>query len=168
MHTFHNCLTHPKCRLAGWYLELRPDDRETLLKVLKAVTALYYGKFGMDPRFKNKEIGEFYNPSRLAAHWLQSVEALLREGPILVNANGGVLQKTNVTILETVESEDLHWNVRYEGEIITISRWPKGKHYYLTSNKNRMFSPNRFSTYEAAEREARHYVSEDHVHVQLR
>lgn len=40
---------------------------------------------------------------------------------VLVNANGGMMPLAGATILDTVESDDLHWHDRYNDERITIS-----------------------------------------------
>jgi len=100
-----------------------------------------------------------YNPIKLAAGWLQTADKFLIEGEtILVNVNGGMLSAKEVKILETVESDDIDWDVRYEDEKITISRWPEGRHYYLCSNKNRVFIPDKYNDYADALKAARRYV----------
>ena len=62
------------------------------------------------------------------------------------------------TILETTESDKIDWAIRYEDERITISRWPEAKHYYLCSNRNRMFVPDKYNEYADALKAARRYV----------
>ncbi len=44
---------------------------------------------------------------------------------------------------------------------------PKGKHYYLSSNRERVFVPEKFETYQAAKRAARRYVSADRIKSRL-
>jgi hypothetical protein len=66
-------------------------------------------------------------------------------------------------VLAEIERDDLTWPEHFDDEIITISRWPKGKHYYLSSNRGRVFVPEKFSTYQAAEEAARKYVSADRI-----
>ena len=60
---------------------------------------------------------------------------------MLVNMNGGMMPMAGATILDTVESEELIWPDRQDGERITLSRWPKGKHWYLASSTGRVFIP---------------------------
>jgi hypothetical protein len=72
-----------------------------------------------------------------------------------VNINGGMFPARESTILETVESDKIDWAIRYEDERITISRWPEARHYYLCSNRNRMFVPDKYNDYADALKAAR-------------
>jgi len=159
---FCRCQCHPKCpNLQGWYLELRPDDAETVMKVHKGVTATYWAKFGMDPHIDPTSP---YNPIKLAALWLQGVERFLLVGEtILVNVNGGLMPFDGAIILETIGSDNLDWNTRFDDEIITISRWPEGKHYYLCSSKYRIFVPDRHPTFEDANKAALRFVPAERI-----
>ena len=163
---FHRCQPHAKCPdLTGWYLELRPDDAETVMKLHRGVTGLYFFKFGQDPHIQRDENQRaLYNPIKLAANWLMLVERYLMAGEtLLVNSNGGIMPMRGIIILETVESDDLHWDDRFDDERITISRWPQAKHYYLASNKNRVFVPEKYNSYAEARREALRYVPTDRI-----
>lgn len=163
---FHRCQCHPKCPdLTGWYLEIKPDNGETVMKVHRGICGLYFFKFGMTPYSQaNKDWRAFYDPLRLAAGWLMSVEHYLMNGEtILVNSNGGIMPMDGAKILDTVESTNLHWNDRFDDEIVTIFRWPQAEHWYLASNKHRVFIPGKYNTYKAAEREALCYVPTDRI-----
>ena len=168
---FHLCQPHAKCPdLTGWYLELRPDDAETVMKVHKGVAYLYFFRFGTNPHItpadleKANELNVFYNPVKLAAQWLCTVEHyLLRGETLLVNSNGGIMPMEGVKVLETVESENISWNDRFEDEQIVISRWPEGRHWYLSSNKHRIFVPGKYDRYEEARREALRYVPTERI-----
>lgn len=165
-YTFHRCQPHAKCPdLTGWYLELRPNDAETVMRLHKGVTGLYFFKFGQDPHIQKDESQRaLYNPIRLAAGWLQSVESyLLRGETVLVNCNGGIMPLDGVPIFDTVESDNIRWNDRFDDERVLISRWPRGKHYYLASNKNRVFIPTKYDSYDEAHREALRYVPADRI-----
>jgi hypothetical protein len=166
---FHRCQVHRKLpNLQGWYLEIHPDDIETLIKIHRGVTYLYFAKFGLDPHIK-KESAEniLYHPIRLAATWLVTIERyLLNKKTVLVNANGGMMPYDGAIILETTESDDIAWDVCYDDEQIMISRWPQGKHYYLSSNKNRIFVPEKHISYEAARQIALRFVSAEHIRSQ--
>jgi hypothetical protein len=137
------------------------------MKVHKGVTILYFFKFGMNPHIQaDEDRKDLYNPIKLAALWLQTIERYLLNGEtILVNSNGGIMPLAGTKILETVESDNIHWDDRFDDERITISRWPQAKHYYLASNKNRVFVPSKYNTYEEAEREALRYVPVDRIRV---
>jgi len=163
---FYRCQCHPKCPdLIGWYLEVRPDDPETVMKVHKGVTGLYFFKFGMDPHIqKDEDRRALYNPIRLAALWLQSVEHyLLRGETLLVNSNGGMMPLDGVKILETVQSDKIDWDMRFDDEIVTICRWPEGRHWYLCSSKHRIFVPDKYDSYEEAHKVALRYVPADRL-----
>jgi len=162
---FHRCQPHARCPdLTEWYLVLRPDDVDTLMKLHKGVVGLYFFKFGMDPHIqKDKTQAALYHWAKLGAHWLMSVERYLMNGEtLLVNHNGGIMPMDGVKVLETVESDNIHWDNRYDDEIITISRWPRGKHWYLASNKfQRLFIPAKYVNFEEARHEALRYT--DHI-----
>jgi len=163
---FHRCQPHAKCPdLQGWYLELRPDDAETMMRVHKGVAYLYFNKFGLDPHIQKDETKKaLYNPIKLATGWLQSVERYLLAGEtLLVNCNGGIMPMDGTLILDTVQSDDLHWDDRFDSEIITIHKWPKGKHWYLTSNKNRIFVLEKHGSLTAARKAALRYVPADRI-----
>jgi hypothetical protein len=175
---FHRCQTYPALpNLQGWYLELRPDDADTLIKVHRGVVHLYFAKFGQDPHMAKLAVCSacgaptqesfLYNPIRLAATWLLGVEKYLLAGKsVLVNVNGGIMPFDGAIILETTESDVLSWDVRYDDERITISRWPKGHHYYLSSNKSRMFVPEKYASYADAHANALRYVTPDRIQSQ--
>lgn len=153
-YTFHLCQTHPKCPdLKAWYLQIGPTDPvDLLMKVHRGVIGLYYNKFGQDPHIQANELQrDLYNPIKLAAGWLATADKFLIQGKtILVNFNGGIVTTDTVTILDTVQSDNLDWDIRYDDERVTISRWPEGKHYYLCSNKNRLFVPDKYNEYQDA------------------
>ena len=166
-YTFHNCQLHPKCPdLTAWMLAIQPTDPiDLLMTVHRGVIALYYNKFGQDPHIQaNETQRELYSPVKLATGWLQTAHKFLINGEtILVNINGGMLTTKDVTILDTVTSDNIDWDIRYDDEKITISRWPEGRHYYLCSSKNRIFVPDKYNNYADALKAAKRYVPEDRI-----
>ncbi len=72
-----------------------------------------------------------------------------------------MLPLDSVTVLESRESQRLAFPKACEPERIIISRWPEGRHYYLISNLHRIFTPHRYTTYQAAEQAAKEYT--DHI-----
>lgn len=159
MYKFLLCQPDPRFSDTGWYLELRPDDPETVLKVHKGVTRFYYAKFG--PR--TVEVPGC-NPLDLVARWLSTVEQHLMAGvTLVVNSSGGWLPKDKVVVVAERESERLVWPTDFDDETITISRWPDGTHWYLCSNKDRIFVPDKYCTYEAAYKAARAFVPKDRI-----
>ena len=161
MYRFHLCQTHPKCPdLRGWYLELKPGDFVTLMDVHVGVCHLYWSKFGLNPHI---DPSGPYNPLVLAAKWMQSVERFLLSGEtVLINSLGGMLPG-KAKVLDTVELDKLEWPDLFDDEVITISRWPEGKHYYMSSNRDRIFCPSSHNTYEVARSVALRYVTADRI-----
>lgn len=158
---FHRVQPHPKCPdLTGWYLELRPDDGDTIMAVHKGVCNVYFFRYGLDPHVQQNETQRaFYNPMKLASQWLVSAERYLMNGEtILVNCNGGILPLAGAKILDTVETDDIAWDEQLDREEITISRWPNAKHWYLSSSKSRIFIPEKYNSYAEAEQVARRFV----------
>jgi hypothetical protein len=158
---FHRCQCHAKCpNLQGWYLEVQPDDNETVFRLHRGVAHLYFAKFGMNPHLKpDSDEGILYNPIKLAAQWLVGIERFLTRGQaVLVNSNGGMMPLDGTIILETREidtKDGYKWPDDFaDDEIVTISRWPEAKHYYLSSSKDRIFAPEKYTVYEAARRVA--------------
>ncbi len=163
MYKFARCQPHAKCpNLQGWYLILTPGDLDTLMELHTGVTYLYYCKFGMDPHLKPGSLDDVLkNPIRLATIWLRTVEKFLMAGITLaVNLSGGMMPLDSVKVLATIEQEKMIWPNHYDDEVIKISRWPDGKHYYLSSNKNRVFVPPKFIGYKDAHDMAGKYTDE--------
>lgn len=158
---FIRCRPHKKVDTQGWYLILSEEMgigycRDLVDKLHNSISNFYYFKFGMDPHLKDKP---FYNPIALAAKWFESViSALVNSETLAMNSCGGWFPLGDTEILEEVWSDELRWPDRYPDEVITISRWPDGQHFYLTSNQDRLFSLSKFNTVAAAEREAKKYT----------
>ena len=161
MYQFARCQSHPKYpELQGWYLVLKPDDCDTLEKLHKGVAGFYYGKFGKDPHIVKSDFAGICNPIRLAGKWLATVMKHLVTGETLVvNSKGGWLTYDSVQVLATQTSDDMRWPTLYKAETITISRWPRGRHYYLSSNRDRIFYPLKYLQYADALAEAKVYTN---------
>lgn len=160
MYRFVRCQTHPDCpNLQGWYLVLKTDDVDTLMELQEGVANLHYSKFSMDPHIAESEMAMAYNPTVLATKWLRSIEHFLLNGITLaINQSGGMVPLDSVKILAEIESEEIVWPDCYADEVVTISRWPAGRHYYLSSNKNRIFVPPWYIDYKAALHAAKKYT----------
>lgn len=152
MYRYVWCQTHSECPdLKGWYVVVEPDDFSLVAKLHKGITHVYYHKFGLDPHLQKSEIAGIYNPVRLGANWFNVVfNFLMNNHTLIVNSVGGWLPLDSVTVFRTVESSKLVWPDTYDDEVITISRWPEGVHWYLASNKDRIFTPPRFVQYKDA------------------
>ena len=82
---------------------------------------------------------------------------------MLVNPAGGFVAKRDLIVLAEIKRRDLTWPEQFADEIITISRWPQRPHYYLCSNRGRVFVPEKFATYRAARLAALRYVPADRI-----
>lgn len=160
MYQFARCQSHPNYPdMQGWYLVLKPGDVGTLMELHRAIARKYFCKFAMDPHLTMEKCPGFYGPVALAGKWLETVEKyLLQWDTIVVNSGGGLLTLADVKVLSTVESETMSWPDIYEDEVVTISRWSEGLHFYLSSNKDRIFSPGKYNTYEDALKAAKKYT----------
>ena len=155
---FARCQVHPAFDdVQGWFLEVQGDDPQLLAALHKSITAKYCSMLGEDSH------GCGADATRLAAAWLQSLESALQEGEVLVNPAGGIVAKRDLIVLAEIKRRDLTWPEVLADEIITISKWPKGKHYYLCSNRSRVFVPEKFATYRAARLAAIRYVPADRI-----
>jgi hypothetical protein len=134
-----------------WYVVLEPGDVELLEQLHRQATLMFAGKFG------NKHAaswGPLYDPITLGAKWLQSIEHFLEEGPLLVNQSTGFHP-----IPEELVIHEERLSETWPGEeVIVISKWPGGIHFYLHSSIERSFAVSRFPTYEAARQEAEKYT----------
>ena len=163
---FHRVQCHPEIAdLTGWYLEVGPGDYDTVTQLHRGVAHLYFARFGMDPHIKPDSVEcDVYNPIKLAAGWFIGIHKYLLAGEgVLVNCNGGLMPLHGSKILETVQRDDLDWPEDLDGEIITIMRWPQGRHFYLSSNRNRVFVPEKFNTFAAARSVALRHVHADKI-----
>jgi len=162
MYTFVYGQPHAKVKnRREWYLILEPGDVDTLMKLHKGVTLAYFYKFGFDPPvFKSELLASLYHPMRLAASWLESVEKFLATGVTLaVNFAGGMLPLDSVEVFTEEKSKRLLWpRYKYRNEVITISHWPEGRHYHLSSDKGRVFTTSKYNTYALAHQVARMYT----------
>jgi len=155
---FLRCQVHPAfVDVQGWFLEVRDGDPQLLATLHRSIVAKYHSMLGQDSHGCGRDA------ARLAAVWLRSLESALQEGDVLVNPAGGFAAKRYLIVLAEIHSRDLTWPEQFDDEIITISRWPKGKHYYLCSNKDRVFVPEKFTTCEAAREAALRYVPADRI-----
>jgi hypothetical protein len=123
----------------------------------RGVAQYYWYKFGKNPHLK--DAATIYNPLTLANLWLKAVEKYRMDGIIIgVNSCGGIFPLDSVKVLATVEKDRMTWPTLHEGEVITISRWPEMPHWYLTSNKDRIFVPIKYTRCVDARRAAQVYT----------
>ena len=156
MYRFALCETAPMT--SGWYLIVEPDDHRLLVELHKGVASMYYSKYGLDPHYAKTNLAQMYNPIRLAGRWLATVASQLARGQtIIVNSRGGWLPLDSVLVLDEITATKMVWPDNGDDDVITISRWLEGRHYYLTSRKGQIISPSKCNTYSAALRVAEGY-----------
>ena len=163
---FVRCQTHPRCpNLIGWFLQVESGDEELIQKLHKGVSSVYYWRFGVNPHVQKDELRrKLYNVPKLGGLWLEGIDKLFDSGgPVLVNSNGGMLPRSDVIVISEHDEESMIWPDQYEDETIKISRWPRGKHYYLVSNRSRVIVPEKFRSYKEAEAVALRYVPRERI-----
>jgi len=106
-----------------------------------------------------------YSPTRLVDGWSDTVDRLLdNDKAVYINVNGGIVPKDrSVKVVLREEKDEFAFPVTYEDEIIRVSCWKNGKHWYLSSNKDRIFVPEKFDTIAEATMESKKYVGEDRI-----
>lgn len=163
MYRFVRYRPEKKCPdLQGWFLVLKPGDLDTLMKMHEAVAHFYFVKFGSGG--SNARVGAALgiSPIHMASKWLEAVgKAQMRGETLVINKVGGWSKFNEDQVCSEMQSKRLAWPDYYEDEVVTISKYelPEARHYYLTSNKERVFSPPKHNTYEAAEAAAHVYTS---------
>ena len=160
MYRFYRCQPHKKCPdLFGWYLELRPNDFATFTHLHLGIARFYLLKYGL-----NSHKFDMPTPAYLVNLWVTQIRKLLSAGTtLLINSAGGLVPKADITIVAEHLSDRMIWPDIYDDEIITLSKWPDRKHWYLCSNKNRIIVPDKYSTYEAAYEAALTFVPKGRI-----
>lgn len=177
MYTFVRCRPHPKVDAESWYVKVSKDDLPLFERLHKAVSVGLFQRYVMDPHYfkdgnehrPNSELGDLIAPMRLGGGWCMTMEKIFHEhGCAFVNSSGGIT--TPMEVLEERKSETLHFpenpsrpSVR-SPEVITISQFPAGDHYYLKSTQGRLFSPEKYNTFDEAYAVALKYTSQDHIY----
>lgn len=190
-YTFHLCRLRNCPNVIGWWQEIQPQEYQKVESLHRGVSAKLFMQCGVDPHNDIKysdntnDIDErdflsvIRHPIILGAKYLNALndQTLFKRNTLLVNRVGGWCHKDDsMEILETRTTEWMSWpedipeqfrpTTQTEDlykETIRISQWPDGTHFYLRSNKKRVFFPEKHDTYEAAFNEAKRYVTEDRI-----
>jgi len=107
------------------------------------------------------------NPIVLSARWLEArINDSLAGRTFIINmCGGGFYLDDSAVVVKTVYKETLEWDAVVDDEIITIRRWDGAPHWYLSSNKNRIFDINKYVRIEDAKRIALVYVDKDSIEI---
>lgn len=161
-------------QLQGWYLKVHKYDFELHDKLIKAMTNARAWKY-----FQNKDnfesdghtrtlVAEITHPMKMCPRWVNTLHTLFKENTYaLVNHNFGLCNypEHEADVHAEFESTEYAFPVLYDDELMTVSRWPEGEHWYVTSNKERIMVPEKHDTLEAAVKAAAVYVTEDKITV---
>jgi hypothetical protein len=123
-------------------------NEKDLMAVHRWISTKLFLKLGMNPHIFNQDgtphdevAAYYYHPIKLGAAWLTTAQKFMwQDGGFYVNPAGGILPLKSLgsPILATQESSS--WPTSpIAGEIVYVTRWPQGEHYYLRSNRNRVF-----------------------------
>lgn len=155
----------------GWWLVLEASDLDTEMKVHRGVVAQAYHRFCRDPhmsevvgnqRVAKNEIADMLNPARIGAGFLTTRWKL--GGVVLVNSVGGMCPFDHrIVVHAELILDSLDWPQILEGEEIAVTQFPDGKHWYLKSNKGRIFDPIKFDTFRQAEKHAEKFVTREQI-----
>jgi hypothetical protein len=156
MFEFVNCRADPRFDATCWYLIVRGDDQKTFEAVHKGVCHMLYHRFDADPhiqRDKEREPGMYsiFNVAHMGGMWCQGIEKMFSAyGLALVGTRGGFRPGPceESEVLARIKRRELIWPDA-DAEI-TVSKWPEGRHWYLSAKGGMVFSPHRFNTQKGA------------------
>ncbi len=175
MYTFE-LIQNGRCpSVQGWWLVVKPGEWGTVDLLHARITqSAFLGGGHQLPADESKMSASqkyaYANPVKVGAEWVQRVSSQIMDGEtVYVNASGGwCLKGKQDKVLATESRSELSWpdtkDDLWQGEIITIKQWGDGIHWYLLSNKSRIFDGKKNSL-EAAKEVARQYVAEENIRV---
>jgi len=153
-----------------WVVLVEKNDIDLITVLRNALAAKLFLKFKKDPHLYENEVPQnlmsvLYSPTRLIDGWSDTMDRLLNnDNAVYINVNGGIVPKDrSVKVVLREEKDEFAFPVTYEDEIIRVSCWKNGKHWYLSSNKDRIFVPEKFDTIAEATMESKKYVGEDRI-----
>lgn len=147
MNTFH-LVEFPDAGRA-WCVVLSWENLEALHRHV-SVTALR--AYQSNPHMREGFEQISMHPIRLGAGWLSTATSFLIRGePAIVQSKGGMCTLDGVRIIQTVQQEKLTFPAgESANEVITLSEWVRGGHWYITSSTGRVFDPVKYDTLDQA------------------
>lgn len=171
---FHKCYLDKRFKNKPvWMLELSKDNLKAIIDFNTGFMNQRFIKSGIDPHTwvegtsncETKLLLMLRHPLILAGNQLVVFLNKVNTGRTLLVQNTGsfVVKDDSVEIIETVERPDFNqWpEIDDKKEIIYISKWPDGTHYYLrgkTSN-NRVFN-GKYNSFDEAYAAAKEITDE--------
>ena len=146
------------------------------MKLLPLGRSSSHCKFDEDPHLKRHQnssdisysfFSKIQSSQHLGPKWLESLRSTIdRHGHALVGENCGITYiHGKLKVINEVNKRKFYFPKKnYECELITISRYPNAPHYYLTSNKDRLFA-DKYNTVQMAIDEAKKYTTMDKIEV---
>lgn len=169
-HTFLKLQLNSCPNVEGWFLLVDPKDPNTELDLHRSVAVKLFMNYSKDPHIsKDRDIQSLYNPVKLTAGWLNTLHKMQYKGDeVVMNPNGGLSPLRGWKVLSAVQSDRLAWPTYYADEVIRINQWPdpKAVHFYLKSNKDRLFVPSKFDTLAEASAFAGQFVPASRIIVE--
>ena len=151
-----------------WYLQLPTDDQALFERVHGAMAKALYDRYGKDPHFDDTTPFGPIGLPKLGGLWAQGFELLASVQEIVyVNSMFGFLPGLPKDIMAHETRPKLEWPTEVKG-YITISRWPRRPHWYLSTRDGRTFDPPKHNTLEFAKRHALKFVSVDRIRIKER
>lgn len=106
----------------------------------------------------DSELGVLFNPVILGAKWLATAtKFLLSDGRVLVNPSGGIAVEV-LDVTSEIEQDGYPSSEPIPDEIVYISQWLNGRHFYLRSSKERLFPFDKVDSMADARRKAAKYA----------
>lgn len=131
------------------------DTPDLLFEFHKRVTVRLALKYGADPHLFDERghpknhCALIMSPVNLGSKWLSSAERFYQEhGKVYMNRAGGLCPSPHV--LKYVDSAFWPASHPMEGEVVYISKYPNGNHYYLRSTTDRIFPVEKCHSYAEA------------------
>jgi len=161
----------PKMR--EWYLRIDKESQSQIAEVFSRLNSSLELKFGYNRHYFNQHTGEpssdmsmIFHPMILGAHWMTlAIDLYTEYGVLYVGTSGQMFPPDPEKFIEhgVKSSPQLQYPTVVPNEYIIITKWQNGRHYYLESNIGRIFSEEKYDSYDAAFAEALKYIERKHI-----
>lgn len=157
-----------------WYLKITKESKYILKEFFESFKSMLQIKFGYNPHYFNQQTKEpafnlapIFHPTILSAEWIVCAVNFLDKYNVLYIGNKGQMfpPNTGSYIVHSEKSSPvLTFPTTDINESIKIQVWKNGKHFYLESSVNRVFSKAKYDSFNLAYEEASKYVNETSIH----
>ena len=156
----------------NWYLKVTDEDKYMIPKFYEMFIVQQKFTYGQNPHHFNSktrtisDVAMLFNPSILAVHWITSVMKILSEfGVVYIGSKGQLFTPRPDAFVSHSEKScpELSFPKQTGKELIKIFKWKSGSHFYITSSIGRIFTKEKFDTFQEAFNEASKHVSDDRI-----